>query len=90
MFCAYYPGIVVRKLSHGADISYGIYIYAYPIQQLLVWRWGPQDPYLHSIAALLFTIIPAYLSWTYIESPCLALKTRLRGYLKADPVVSTA
>jgi peptidoglycan/LPS O-acetylase OafA/YrhL len=84
MFLAYYPALITKKLSHGADISYGIYIYAYPIQQLLVWKFGPHDPYLHSVIALAITLVPAYLSWTYIESPSLALKSRIRDrYISA-------
>jgi len=78
IFVAHYPGLIAKQLSHGPDLSYGIYIFAYPIQQLLVWAGGPQWPYLHSVVALALTLVPAYFSWTCIESPCIELKQRLR------------
>lgn len=84
IFLAYYPSWVARKFSHGADLSYGIYIFAYPIQQLLVWGFGPHDPYLHSVVALALTLIPAYLSWTFVESPCIELKKRFRSETAAS------
>jgi peptidoglycan/LPS O-acetylase OafA/YrhL len=83
IFFAYHPSLVVRKFSHGADLSYGIYILAYPVQQLLVWAFGPHDPYLHTFVALALTITPAYFSWTFIESPCIELKKRFRSKMIA-------
>ena len=78
IFLAHYPKVVATRLSHGDDISYGLYIYAYPIQQMLVWQFGPRNPYIHSVVALALTIPIAYLSWSLIESPCIALKQRIR------------
>ena len=57
------------------DLSYGIYIYAYPVAQVLaLWginHWGPV-PYLAlTIAA---TVPLAALSWKLVEQPALRLK----------------
>jgi peptidoglycan/LPS O-acetylase OafA/YrhL len=58
------------------DYSYGVYIYAYPVQQLLVvWgvsRWG-YWPYTLLAVALIFPIAMA--SWWGIEKHALKLKT---------------
>ncbi|WP_018604629.1 acyltransferase family protein [Uliginosibacterium gangwonense] len=51
------------------DLSYGIYIYAWPVQQL-VWRPG-QGPYENFVISLFFVLILAYLSWRIVEKPAL-------------------
>jgi peptidoglycan/LPS O-acetylase OafA/YrhL len=67
-----------RKVN-GNDYSYGTYIYAFPIQQLLSMMaqetgWG----WLSVLAmSLVCTVIAAALSWHYIEKPALSLKARL-------------
>lgn len=74
LFLAFYRPIVVRRLSKGADISYGIYLYAYPVQQALVMFLGPHDPYLNTLLSFIITAPLAALSWYYVEKPALALK----------------
>lgn len=57
------------------DISYGVYIYAFPVQQILaaaeVHHLGLP---LYAGAAFLITCLLAYASWVCIERPALALK----------------
>lgn len=56
------------------DVSYGIYIYAFPIQQVLAQifpQWGPPT---NASVGLILTIIPATLSWYLVEKPALKLK----------------
>jgi peptidoglycan/LPS O-acetylase OafA/YrhL len=38
MFLAMDERLVMRRFCKGADISYGVYLYSYPLQQLLVFR----------------------------------------------------
>ena len=62
------------------DFSYGIYLYGFPCQQLLVFLTGTNwNPYLFAVAAFLITLIPATLSWRWIEKPFLDLKPALVG-----------
>jgi peptidoglycan/LPS O-acetylase OafA/YrhL len=57
------------------DISYGVYIYAWPIQQLV---WAPaQSAYVNALYASLIVIPLAYLSWRFIEKPALGLRRYL-------------
>jgi peptidoglycan/LPS O-acetylase OafA/YrhL len=77
MFLALDERLVVARASEGADLSYGIYLYAYPIQQILVSLLGPHDAYLDAALALLLTIPLAAMSWSLIEKPALDLKYRL-------------
>ena len=62
------------------DFSYGIYIWAFPIQQILVQLGGgsSQDSaLLYSLVAFGITFVLAVGSWFLVEKPCMALGKRL-------------
>jgi peptidoglycan/LPS O-acetylase OafA/YrhL len=62
------------------DLSYGVYIYACPIQQLLViCGLGILNPIVLTIIAAVATLPFAAMSWFLVEKPAMALKARLRG-----------
>jgi len=72
---------VGRWVAARGDYSYGIYLYAFPVQQSLLW-WKPQIafwPYL--LATLLLTSLAAYASWHLVENPALRLKPRRQAPL---------
>jgi peptidoglycan/LPS O-acetylase OafA/YrhL len=56
------------------DYSYGIYIYAFPIQQTVAKFWPTMPLALYLITTLSATIALAALSWHWIEKPALRLK----------------
>ena len=58
------------------DISYGVYIYAWPAQQVVVNLFPTFTPYLNTVLASIIVIPTAYVSWHYIEKPMLLLKPR--------------
>ena len=67
-----------------ADYSYGIYIYSFPVQQLLVAAGLAQaGPWWLVLASLAGAVPLAALSWHFVEAPCLRLKS-------ASPAASTA
>ena len=60
------------------DYSYGIYIYAFPIQQTVIKLW-PQMPIgLYLVITFSATLALAALSWHWIERPALRLKPHRR------------
>lgn len=61
------------------DCSYGIYIYAYPVQQLTVYLMPSGTPYSNILITTVVVIPLAMLSWVYIEKPALRLKEKLVG-----------
>lgn len=67
------------KLNPKYDLSYGVYIYAFPLQQLAVYLYGSDrnwsDLLFNSGFALLLTLLFAFFSWTCIESPFLKNRT---------------
>lgn len=64
-----------RNAARFGDFSYGLYIYAFPVQQLLallaIPRWGFL-PYL--LLSLALTLLFAIASWHLVERRCLAYK----------------
>jgi peptidoglycan/LPS O-acetylase OafA/YrhL len=60
------------------DYSYGIYIYAYPIQQVIALEFPAVHPLLGAALGLLCVLLPAALSWHFVEKPALSLKESLR------------
>lgn len=64
------PGL--RQIGHFGDISYGLYLYAFPVQQLLLYL-RPDVPAPILICTLL-TLPLAFLSWHLVEKQALRLK----------------
>ncbi len=62
-----------------ADLSYGIYLYGWPIQQALHALWPQMSGPALLAPALAVTLPVAALSWYGIERPALALKARALG-----------
>ena len=61
-------------LRKTGDLSYGIYLWAFPIQQTLAQYLNP-SPFLMIILTTLICIPFAYMSWHKIEKPALELKS---------------
>jgi peptidoglycan/LPS O-acetylase OafA/YrhL len=64
----------LRRLTAHGDVSYGIYVYAFPVQQSVAAIWGAIDPLLMTAIAYPVTYSLAFVSWRLIERPALALK----------------
>lgn len=56
------------------DLSYGIYIYGWPIQQLIVDRFPGTSVAGLAAGALAVVGFLAFLSWTFVEKPMLAYR----------------
>lgn len=59
------------------DLSYGLYVYAYPTQQVLMAFLPDLGGYLTFVTSLVLTAGVAWMSWRFVERPALALKGRL-------------
>lgn len=78
---AYHPRLRWRAFNRLGDYSYGLYIFSFPIQQILVAKLG--GPLASSPGVLLATALPlalalAALSWHAVEEPALRVKSRFR------------
>lgn len=60
------------------DVSYGMYLYAFPVQQLLVFCLGSTLPVaVMVVLSILLTLPLALISWRWIERPALRLRQKV-------------
>ena len=66
-----------RSLIAAGDVSYGIYVYAYPTQQTIAHAIPSIAPAAMVALALPISWVLGLLSWRLVESPALRLKARV-------------
>jgi peptidoglycan/LPS O-acetylase OafA/YrhL len=70
----------VYAVGRRTDLSYGVYLYAFPIQQLLIAHgWGVGSPWVLTALTLPLVVGIAWLSWTFVERPALRAKPAVIG-----------
>jgi peptidoglycan/LPS O-acetylase OafA/YrhL len=75
LYFAYAPIRPLELITRRGDFSYGLYLYAFPIQRLLVQALGSDlSPLGLFVAAWMATLVTAALSWYLVERPALSLK----------------
>ena len=67
----------VRRASRYGDLSYGLYLWAFPVQQLVIDLWGVQRMSVNLLIVTAVTAALALVSWHVVEHPSLKLKDRL-------------
>lgn len=72
-FLAYVPSGAVRRFNQVGDYSYGIYIYAWPVQQMCASLWPGVTPLQMLTVAFPTTLALAVASWHLVEKRALAL-----------------
>ena len=77
MFIAFYKPLPFEKTGQFGDFSYGLYLYAFPVQQLIVYFFNDTiSLFTMIILSFLFTFPFAYLSWYVIEKPSLRIRDK--------------
>jgi peptidoglycan/LPS O-acetylase OafA/YrhL len=74
----FHPAAYFESYRKVGDYSYGLYIYAWPIQQTIVWHFHSQQPLQLFAASYPLALMVAIASWHFIEDPSLQLKNRKR------------
>jgi peptidoglycan/LPS O-acetylase OafA/YrhL len=79
LFVAYRSWPALRRLTRHGDVSYGLYLWAFPVEQTIVHLWGAGRPgwLVVTLIALPVTYLLALASWHGVEKRALRLKTTL-------------
>lgn len=79
-------------IHHMGDISYGVYIYSTPLQQMTYYYLQDKlSPVAGAWISVAFSVTAGLLSWYLVEKPALRLKrysTRFQGRTDQNPVSS--
>ena len=59
------------------DISYGLYLYSFTIQQFLIYFEMSSNLFNFILMSTFFSIIVSLISWRFVEKPFLNLKTKI-------------
>jgi peptidoglycan/LPS O-acetylase OafA/YrhL len=82
---AYRLPLALGRLTARGDVSYGLYLYAFPVGQVLVLAWPSIGAWpLIGIGAVI-TYALAWASWVLVEAPALALKRRVVSRRLREP-----
>jgi len=77
IWLAQLPVAWMNHFGRGGDFSYGMYLYAFPVQQGLAWVGGAGWPHAGYLAGcFLLCLALAVASWHGVEHPALRLKPR--------------
>jgi peptidoglycan/LPS O-acetylase OafA/YrhL len=69
---------VIRRFDRFGDLSYGLYIYAFPIQQMIIRHWNEsKSVWFNMPISFCLIALFAFLSWHLVEQPAMRLKKLL-------------
>ena len=69
----YSSTFTLHNFAKYGDFSYGLYIYSFFAQQLILYTFRDINFYLFSFISLIFSLLLAFISWHMIEKPSLKL-----------------
>lgn len=76
-YFVYSKRIHLHNFARYGDLSYGVFLYGWPVQQLVFLYAGQKlTVFEHFFVSMLVLIPIAYLSWHLVESPFLSLKNK--------------
>ena len=74
-YLAFEPAIALEDFGRRGDFSYGLYLYGWPVQQLIAYHFLPNlSPAAEFALSLPLAIVCAAISWHWIERPWLRKK----------------
>lgn len=73
----FHPKLYISRLNFKIDLSYGIYVLSWPVQQTLIFNKTVTQPENLFFVSMLIVLPLAIFSWIFFESPALKLKNRL-------------
>ena len=86
LWAGYAKPLKLTQWCNTTDLSYGVYLYAFPIQQLIATSTYGRNPWRMLLAAVPLTLLAALASWHVVEKPFLRLKAA--RFVERDPAVN--
>ena len=80
IYFAFSPISFLSRFQTAPDISYGVYLYGWPVQMLLIWYIGDITPMGVFSTAMVICSVLGLVSWYSIEKPFLKLKEFRLGW----------
>lgn len=80
-------GSIFARINNRNDVSYGVYLYAWPVGKLIMWYW-PKLPLLLT-GALTFTVAYGlgWVSWLAVERPVMRAIATRRSVVVPQPQI---
>jgi peptidoglycan/LPS O-acetylase OafA/YrhL len=78
LWLAFMPITPLQLYNRLGDYSYGTYLYAFPVQGLVIWLFGPMCPLSNVALSFPLVLSLSILSWHLVERPSLTLRFSLR------------
>ena len=89
IYIAFDPRIKLHNAARFGDFSYGTYLYAYPIQEALLFVFGHQLKFpIYIVASIFLSFLAGIVSWFSVEQWFL-MRNRKRGSHDASPGFAT-
>lgn len=76
-FALNYKNKLLNSIGAKTDVSYGVYLYAWPIQIYIIKNYQQVNLYFLMIITLVLTMILGCISWVCLEKPFMQLKKKL-------------
>lgn len=67
---------LLAQFNRLPDVSYGVYLYGFPVQKILLWYVPSMSPWILFPLSLLASLVLGAVSWYAIEKPCMGLKKK--------------
>jgi peptidoglycan/LPS O-acetylase OafA/YrhL len=83
-FAAHKRSSLLSRFNRLPDVSYGVYLYGWPIQKLLLWSHPAMPPWMLFALATPAALIMGIGSWYCVEKPALRFKGRRTGLDKQN------
>lgn len=81
--------LVLRDFGRFGDLSYGVYLYGFPVAQTLSWGFGASLSFAtHVFLALLVSVLCAFVSWHSVEKRALQIKPTMRRVVSPGTVLA--
>jgi peptidoglycan/LPS O-acetylase OafA/YrhL len=88
IYVALHPALPIIPAAHFGDLSYGLYIYGWPVEQTVLYLRPGTGPVALFVIAFALTATVAFLSWHLVEKR--ALRWKPRGAVVSKPAAVPA